>query len=378
MTTPHELMADINATLKSPVLKMASDESLKVTYIPTGVLPIDSLLQGGIPRGRFTTITGDWSTLKSYVGLSTIAQEQFNGGTCALIDTEHSFDPEWATQLVVDVDSLMLSRPESGEMAIDAAETLIRGGATLVVFDSVAAALPEAERDKRLHKERVQPARTAALMSVAMRKLTAANTHTAMIWVNQLRMNVGVTFGNPEVATGGRALPFYSSYIVNIKKTGKVTRNVPAWDGEKWIEVKETYAQKFRAYVEKSKLSSPHREVHFTWDYEANGVDEIGYLIACGLESGHITQKGAVWTYDGQTYRGKDKFKEAVRTNSAMQGKMRSQALPALFPGSHEAAKSKADKPRKPRSKTTVRKATRTRAQGASSTTAVRKRPSSK
>jgi recombination protein RecA len=312
------LMDTINATLKAPVLKMANDEDLKVTYLPTGVLPIDTLLGGGIPRGRFTTVTGDWSTLKSYVGLRAIATTQAGGGTCALIDTEHSFDPQWATDLGVDVDSLILQQPESGELAIDTAEALVRGGCDLIVFDSVAATLPQAERNKRLHDENVQPARIAQLMSVAMRKLTAANSHTAIFWINQLRMNIGVTFGNPEVATGGKSLPYYSSYIVNIRKTGKITRSVKTWDGEKWIDTKETYGQKFRAYVEKSKLSAPHREVHFVWDHEQNSVDEIGYLIAMGLESGYITQNGAMWECNGIKVRGKDKFKEEVKNNKAL------------------------------------------------------------
>lgn len=325
----RDLMDTINTTLKSPVLKMASDSDLAVTYLSTGVLPIDVLLQGGIPRGRFTTITGDFSTLKSYVGLRTIAGAQKRGCVCALIDTEHSFDPAWATSLGVDVDSLILQHPESGELAIDTAEALVRGGCDLIVFDSVAATLPQAERNKRLHDESVQPARLAALMSVAMRKLTAANTKTAIIWINQLRMNVGVTFGNPEVATGGKSLPYYSSYIINIKKTGKINRDVKTWDGEKWINTKETYAQKFRAYVEKSKLSAPFREVHFVWDHEQGAVDDIGYLIAAGLESGYITQKGASWEYNGVKVRGKDKFKEEVKTRPALRDAIHK----SVFPG---------------------------------------------
>ena len=350
-TKARELMDSINATLKAPVLKMASDDNLKVTYLPTGVLPIDTLLQGGIPRGRFVTITGDWSTLKSYVGLRAIANTQRSGGACALIDTEHSFDPEWATSLGVDVDSLILQQPESGELAIDTAEALVRGGCDLIVFDSVAATLPQAERNKRLLDENVQPARIAQLMSVAMRKLTAANTNTAIIWINQLRMNIGVTFGNPEIATGGKALPYYSSFIINIKKTGKITRSIKTWDGEGWKDTKETIGQKFRGYMEKSKLSAPHREVHFVWDYETNSVDEAGYIIAMGLEAGIITQNGAMWEFDGTKVRGKDKFKAAVTANPAMQARI----LTAVrFPGSQEPRKPKAVKRRRKSSNDTA------------------------
>ena len=334
MTRAQDLMSEINAALKSPVLRLGSDLDLKVDYFPTGVLPIDILLQGGIPRGRFVTITGDWSTLKSYIGLKAIASTQANGGTCALIDTEHSFDPSWATQLGVDVGQLILMQPESGEIAIDTAEALVRGNVDLIVFDSVAATLPQSERNKRLHDESVQPARIAALMSVGLRKLTAANKKTAIIWINQLRMNVGVTFGNPEVATGGRSLPYYSSYIINVKKTGKITRSVKTWDGDKWIDTKETYAQKFRAHVEKSKLSAPHREVHFVWDHELNSVDEISFLIAAGLESGYITQSGASWEFDGVKVRGREAFKQLFVEDNGMHQKLLNRVNEQLVPAS--------------------------------------------
>jgi recombination protein RecA len=312
-TRAQELLDQINATLKGPVLMMGSDKGLTVEYWPTGVLPIDILLQGGIPKGRFVTFTGDFSTLKSFIGLKAIATTQASGGTCALIDTEHSFDPLWATELGVNIDELILMHPESGELAMDAAEVLIRNGIDLIVFDSVAAALPQAERNKRLHDESVQPARIAALMSIAMRRLTAANRKTAILWINQLRLNVGITFGNPEVATGGRALPYYSSYIVNIKKTGKINNAVKTWDGEKWIDTKEQVGQKFRAVVEKSKLSAPHRETHFIWDHMESGVDEVSFVIAQGLERGYISQKGASWEFGGVKVRGKDAFKKRLK-----------------------------------------------------------------
>lgn len=331
----RDLMAQINTAMKAPVLKMANDDNLKVTYLPTGVLPIDALTGGGIPRGRFVTITGDWSTLKSYVGLRAIATTQAGGGVCALIDTEHAFDPQWATDLGVDVDALILQHPESGELAIDTAEALVRAGVDLIVFDSVAAALPEAERSKRLFDEQVQPARIAQLMSVAMRKLTAANTNTSIIWINQLRMQIGVTFGNPEIATGGKALPYYSSMIINIRKTGKVTRGVKTWDGTEWKDTKETYAQKFRAYMEKSKLSAPHREVHFVWDYEQNSVDEAGYLIAVGLENGIITREGkAGWKFGKVKVQGREKFHQRVAKDRELQAEIRQALAPWISPGS--------------------------------------------
>lgn len=319
MTKAQDLMNEVNATLKSPMLKMGSDPSLVVEYLPTNILPIDILLQGGIPKGRFITIIGDFSTLKSFVGLKAIAATQAAGGTCALIDTEHSYDPSWAEALGVDTSSLILMQPATGELAIDTAEVLVRGGVDLIVFDSVAAQLPQSERNKRLHDESVQPARIASLMSVALRKLTAANNKTAIIWINQYRMNVGVTFGNPETATGGRALPYYSSYIVSIKKVGKVTKDIQMWDGDKMTNTKEQVGQKFKATIEKSKLSKPFRDVYFTWDLVTGQIDTVGFLIAQGLEAGVITQKGAAWEFAGTTWRGKDKFKAAVMENQQMQ-----------------------------------------------------------
>ncbi len=340
-TKAQDLMAEINATLKGPVLRMGSDLTLKVEYLPTNVLPIDLLLQGGIPRGRFVEFYGDYSTLKSYVGLKAIAATQASGGVCALIDTEHSYDPSWAATLGIDTDKLIIQQPETGELAMDTAEALIRGKCDLIIFDSIAATLPQTERNKRLHEETVQPARQAQLMSLAMRKLTAANSRTAMVWINQTRLNVGVTFGNPETLPGGRAMPYYASYRINMKKVGKVTRDVQTWDGEKMIPTKEQIGQKFKAIVEKSKLSKPFRDVYFTWDYQTGEIDEAGFLIALGLESGDITQKGAMWEFEGQTYRGREKFKETVVSDLQLQEAIRSTVLPSASRGSQEAPKKK-------------------------------------
>ena len=350
----RELMAEINATLKSPVLKLGSDLDLRVEYLPTGVLPIDVLLQGGIPKGRFVEFYGDYSTLKSYVGLKAIASTQASGGVCALIDTEHSYDPGWAATLGIDTDSLIVQQPETGELAMDTAEALIRGKCDLIIFDSIAATLPQTERNKRMHDESVQPARQAMLMSLAMRKLTAANSKTAMVWINQTRLNVGITFGNPESLPGGRAMPYYASYRINMKKVGKITRDVQSWDGEKMVATKEQTGQKFKAIVEKSKLSKPFRDVYFTWDYETGEIDEVGFLIALGLESGVITQSGASWEFEGDKWRGKDKFKEAVVTTPGLQQAIREVVLPSISPGNLEVPKKKVGRPKKESSSVTA------------------------
>lgn len=332
MTTAHDVVANINALFKEDVLKVASDPSFVVRYLPTGVLPIDVLWGGGLPRGRFTTITGDYSTLKSYIGLRAIATTQANGGVAALIDTEHSFDPEWAESLGVDLKTLIIKQPESGELAIDLAEGLIRSEVDLIVFDSVAAALPEAEREKRLSGEKVQPARIAQLMSVAMRKLTAANTKTAVLWINQLRMNIGVTFGNPEIATGGKALPYYSSYILSVRKAGKIMQAKKQWDGEKMVDGKVQIGQKFKAELVKSKLSKPFGDAYFTWDLTTGTIDEVGYLIGACLEAGVVTQRGASWAYRTHKAQGREKFKALVDKDPELQAQMRSAVFPTLYP----------------------------------------------
>lgn len=302
----------VNEAVGSDVLKMGSDPSLVVDYLPTGVLPIDVLTQGGLPLGRFVEVYGDWSALKSYIGLKAIAQAQQHGMTAALIDTEHSFDPSWAAQLGVDVGDLIHMAPPNGEMAIDSAEALIRGGCGLIVFDSVAATLPQDEASKRLHDERMQPARLASLMSAAMRRLTAANERTAVMWINQTRLNVGVMFGNPESVPGGRALPYYASMRINIKKAGKVHRSVKTHDGEKFVDSREQIGQKFKAVLEKSKLNRPNREVWFDFDLTNGEVDVPRYLIAQGLEHGIVEQRGSSWSYDGYSKRGRDAFRNGM------------------------------------------------------------------
>ena len=333
-TKAKDIMNAVNAAMGSTVLRSGSDSAFKVTYIETGLLPIDVLLAGGIPRGRSTVIVGDWSTLKSLIGLYAIRAVQHSGGVAALIDTERAFDPDWATEVGVNVDDLLIWPPRddpeavvSGELAIDIAQGFAVQEVDLIVFDSVAATLPEQERDKRLHGEKVQPGRLAALMSVGLRKLTASNNQTAFIWINQLREQIGITFGNPEKATGGRALPYYASLILQTKKAGKMTRPIKYHTGEKWESGKETIGQKFKAELHKSKLSKPHREVFFDWLLEDGTVDEIGFMIAQGMEHGFMTLKGSTWSHEGWKAVGREKWRKMI------------QATPALYESLYDATR---------------------------------------
>jgi len=306
----------VNATLKSDALVSGSDKRFITTYTSTGVLPFDILWHGGIPRGRFIEIYGDWSTLKSYIALMSIASFQRSGKVAALIDTEHSFDSDWARSCGVDLDDLILLQPLSGEIAMDHAETLIRGNCDLIVFDSVAAMTPQAEQSKRLAGENVQPARIAQLMSAALRRLMTANTDCSMIWVNQLRVNVGVTFGSNEALPGGKALPYYSSFRTSIRKVGKLTEPIKVHDGEKFVDAKKQVGQKFKAELVKSKLSRPFQEEFFTWDLRTGSLDLVGYLIAKGIEQGLVTQKGNTWSYANHKAVGREKFKALIASDA--------------------------------------------------------------
>ena len=261
------------------------------------------------------------STLKSYVGLSAIAEYQRRGKTCAVIDTERTFDPLWATQTGVRTDDLILwpnredDEIHTGEEAIDVTQALVKGGVDFVMFDSVAAALPQDEMKKRLHDENIQPGRLAMLMSAAMRRLTASNRGASILWINQTRVNLGITFGSNEAVPGGKALGFYSSYILSMRKAGKVTRDDKTFDGEKWQNGKTQIGQKFKAEITKSKLNRPFRDVFFTWDMTTGSIDLIAFLISQGEEIGAIAQKGNTWHSGGVKAVGREKFKQALTLN---------------------------------------------------------------
>lgn len=312
-TKARNLMADINKALGKDVLQTASDTRYKVDHWPTGLLPMDILLQGGFPKGRFVETFGAYSTLKSYIGLCTIAQVQSGGGVAAVIDTEHSFDSSWAESVGVNNQDLLIVRPPTGEVGIDVAETMVRGGIDFIMFDSIAAALPQDEQKKRLADNNLSVARLAALMSAACRRLTAANDKTSILWINQTRTNVGVMFGPNETTPGGKAIPYYASHRLKMSMVESLKREVEVFDGDKRRKLKETYAQKFKAEVVKSKLSSPFRDVYFNWNLEGGAIDIPSFLMAKGLEEGIVSLQGtSAWSYDSLSVRGKDAFKKKL------------------------------------------------------------------
>lgn len=314
------LRAEINKMLGKEVIQRGSNAKFKVEYMSTGVLPFDIIMGGGIPRGRYVELVGDYSTLKSFLALNTIAQVQQSGGIAALIDTEHAYDSAWAEYLGVSTSDLILQWPETGEEMVDVMELLIRNQVDFICLDSIAATLPQDEAEKRLSKNKMQPGRLAALMSAAFRRLTAANSRTGMLLINQLREQIGVTFGPTERAPGGRATGFYASMRVNCRKAGKVTRDVQmaGYDGS--IKTKEQIGQTYRMTVEKSKLNRPWRELQFDWSLEHNEVDKGKFLMLQGQDLGLVTMKGAgIWLCNGESVRGKDNFLTRVREDAEIQ-----------------------------------------------------------
>lgn len=285
--TAASLRDEVNKALGKEVLHLGNDVRFETTYIPTGVLPFDVLTRGGFPRNRITELYGDWSTMKSYLCLMAVVQVQASGGSAALIDTEHAYDSDWAAALGVNTDDLIVMHPATGEEAVDATETLIRGGIDLLLWDSVAATLPKDEASKA-SEDSFQPGRLATLMSRSLRKLTTANTNTAMVYTNQVRMNIGVRFGNPETTPGGKSLPFFASMRVNLRKTSKVTQDIAV----KGKTVKLVTGMGIRASLEKSKVNRPHRVMEFLFDYRTSGVDDLDWLTRHGLEHGYVILTG--------------------------------------------------------------------------------------
>jgi protein RecA len=316
------------------------------------------------------------STLKSYIGLCAIRECQRLGKLAALIDTEHAYDPKWAADIGVDTKELILRQPETAEAAIDLAEALIRGGVDLIVFDSVAASLPQQEQQKKMDKENPPVAALARVMSLAMRKLTASNKKTAMLWINQTRVNVGVMFGSNEAVPGGKALPFYASYRIAFRKGGRVTEDKQVTVFEKGKPVKKniklTVAQTIRATKEKSKLNAPHRDVTFDFDFRMAKVDDWKYLVLKCLEEGVLSlDKGRWWLTDDPTtkFRGLDVLRKAMNEND-LRILLGGQLTPvaSVSRGSRRVVKKKDVSQKSAKQKRSGQGSTRTQVQGKSKT----------
>jgi recombination protein RecA len=289
---------------KGSIMRMGArgvDEQIEV--IPSGSLGLDLALGiGGLPRGRVMEIYGPESSGKTTLALHAIAEAQKRGGTCAFIDAEHALDPGYARKLGVDVDNLLISQPDAGEQALEICDTLVRSGAIdVVVIDSVAALVPRAELEGEMGDSHM--GLHARLMSQALRKLTGSvsRSNTTLIFLNQIRMKIGVMFGNPETTTGGNALKFYASLRMEIRRIGQIK------------DRDEVVGNQTRVKVVKNKLAPPFRQVEFDIMY-GEGISKVGELIDLGVKAGVVEKSGAWFSHDSQRIgQGRENAKQFLR-----------------------------------------------------------------
>jgi recombination protein RecA len=290
---------------KGAVMKMGERTNLDIEVVPTGALSLDLALGvGGLPRGRVVEIYGPESSGKSTLAMHVVAEAQRNGGVCAYIDAEHAMDPVYARAIGVDVDQLLISQPDTGEQALEIADMLTRSGAIdVLVIDSVAALTPRAEIEGEMGDTHV--GLQARLMSQALRKLTGNlhKTGTIAIFINQLREKIGVMFGSPETTPGGRALKFYASVRLDIRRIESLK------DGA------EVVGNRTRVKVVKNKVSPPFRQAEFDIMY-GQGISREGSLIDMSVDLGIVKKSGAWFTYEGeQLGQGREKAKEYLKQN---------------------------------------------------------------
>ncbi|WP_019012604.1 recombinase RecA [Elioraea tepidiphila] len=298
---------------KGSVMRMGGrDTTEAIEVIPTGSLGLDLALGiGGIPRGRIIEIYGPESSGKTTLALHCVAEAQKRGGTCAFIDAEHALDPVYARKLGVDVDNLLISQPDSGEQALEIADTLVRSGAIdVLVVDSVAALVPRAELEGEMGDSHV--GLHARLMSQALRKLTGSvsRSRTTLIFLNQIRLKIGVMFGNPETTTGGNALKFYASIRMEIRRIGAIK------------DRDEVVGNQTRVKVVKNKLAPPFRQVEFDITY-GEGISKTGELVDLGVKAGVVEKSGAWFSFDSQRIgQGRENAKAFLRDHPEVAAKI--------------------------------------------------------
>jgi len=307
---------------KNAVIKMGDTPLEPIPHVSTGSLSIDAALGiGGLPYGRIVEIYGPESSGKTTLCLSAMAQAQKQGKTVAIVDAEHALDPLYAEKLGIDLDSLLVSQPDTGEQALDIVDSLVRSGAVdLIVVDSVAALTPKAEIEGDMGDHHV--GLQARLMSQALRKLTAnvKNANCMVIFINQIRMKIGVMFGNPETTTGGNALKFYSSVRLDIRRTGAVK------NGD------EIIGNETRVKVVKNKVAPPFKQAEFQILYN-QGVNNLGELLDFSVKLGHIEKSGAWYAFKGDKIgQGKANACEFLKENVAVQAELFELVRNELFP----------------------------------------------
>lgn len=293
------------------IMKMSQSQSLNIESTPTGSISLDLALGiGGLPKGRIIEIFGPESSGKTTLTLHMIAEVQKKGGVAAFIDAEHAFDPVFSANLGVNLDDLLVSQPDNGEQALDIAETLVRSnGVDLIVIDSVAALTPKAEIEGDVGDSHM--GLHARLMSQALRKLTGivSKSHTTIIFINQIRMKIGVMFGNPETTTGGNALKFYASIRLDVRRIAQIK------DGETVI------GNRVKVKVVKNKVAPPFRQAEFDIMYQSGnwGISKVGDILDTGVTLGVITKSGNTHSYKGEKIGvGKEAVKTALKTNQQL------------------------------------------------------------
>jgi len=298
---------------KGSIMRLGkNDKSMDVDTISSGSLGLDIALGiGGLPRGRVVEIFGPESSGKTTLALHTVAEAQQKGGICAFIDAEHALDPIYARKLGVVVDDLLISQPDAGEQALEIADTLVRSGAIdVLVIDSVAALVPRAELEGEMGDS--QPGMQARLMSQALRKLTASisRSNTMVVFINQIRMKIGVMYGSPETTTGGNALKFYSSVRLDIRRVGMIK------------ERDEVVGNQTRVKVVKNKLAPPFKQVEFDIMY-GEGISKPGEILDLGVKAGVVEKSGAWFSHDSQRIgQGRENAKTFLKANPEIAGRI--------------------------------------------------------
>jgi len=298
---------------KGSIMKLGkTGKSMDVETVSTGSLSLDIALGiGGLPRGRVVEIYGPESSGKTTLALHCIAEAQKRGGICAFVDAEHALDPTYAKKLGVNTDDLLISQPDTGEQALEIADTLVRSGAIdVLVIDSVAALVPRAELEGEMGES--QPGLQARLMSQALRKLTASinRSNTMVIFINQIRMKIGVMYGSPETTTGGNALKFYASVRLDIRRIGVIK------------DRDEVTGNQTRVKVVKNKLAPPFKQVEFDIMY-GEGVSKTGEIIDLGVKAGVVEKSGSWFSYDSQRIgQGRENAKTFLKANPDIASKI--------------------------------------------------------
>ena len=294
---------------KGSIMRLGkNNKSMDIETVPSGSLGLDIALGvGGLPRGRVVEIYGPESSGKTTLALHTVAEAQKKGGICAFVDAEHALDPIYARKLGVNVDDLLISQPDHGEQALEIADTLVRSGSIdVLVIDSVAALVPRSELEGEMGD--VQPGSQARLMSQALRKLTASinKSNTMVIFINQIRMKIGVMYGSPETTTGGNALKFYASVRLDIRRIGAIK------------DRDEVVGNQTRVKVVKNKLAPPFKQVEFDIMY-GEGISKMGELVDLGVKAGVVEKSGAWFSYDSQRIgQGRENAKTFLKQNPDM------------------------------------------------------------